>query len=244
MTALEKLLSPEQKRAMALAAGRRRSCRAFTGVVSGEAWAELSYLAGRCTLPDTRLLLLRVQEDLFGGHLGRRIRGCGVVAALTAASAVQGSAIRAGIAGEAFCLQAEAAGYATSWVSEDFRRERLLLRLRLGEELQALIALGYAAPGEEGAPETRKRKSLEKLCGGEPGSWPEEYRRAAALVQAAPSRGNRQPWRLTAAEDRLTVAADKSPLELGIAMLHAELALTSPHQWRTGIHSAWALRTV
>ena len=240
MTALETLYSPEQKEAMRLAAGRRRSCRAFRGELTGGDWAQLSYIAGRCGMPGVRLVLLRVEEDLFGGMLNRRVRGCRAVAALTAAGAVQGSAIHAGIAGESFCLQAEAAGYATCWVDEDFRRERLLLRLRLGEELQALIAVGYAAAEDE--PQTRKRKSLERLCEGDPGQWPEEYRRAAALVQTAPSRGNRQPWRLTAAEDRLTVAADRSPLELGIAMVHAELALTGPHRWRTGIHSAWAAR--
>ena len=70
-------------------------------------------------------------------------------------------------------------------------------------------------------------------------------RRAAQAVQLAPSAMNLQPWTMSLEQGRCVLdVPDRSRLELGIALCHAELALSSPRTWHLGDGrrepSAWA----
>ena len=172
-----------------------------------------------------------------------RITGCGAIAAVVASIALPEGRVNAGILGEAFCLEATAMGLGTCWVSGSYRKKQLTLPLKPDEALLAAIAVGV--PEKKNAAETRRRKSLDRLCKGDTGLWPEEVRQAAQAVQIAPSAMNLQPWTMSLEQNRFAIdVPDRSRLELGIALCHAELALTSPHTWRLGDGrrdpSAWA----
>ena len=245
MTRLEGLFSPDQRNRLLEAIPRRQSCRAYVSPPSQGDWAALSYAAGRYELPGARLIFASVPEGMFSGALlgTGRVTGCGVIAAVAASIALPEGRVHAGILGEAFCLEATAMGLGTCWVSGSYRKKQLTLPLKPDEALLAVIAVGV--PEKKNAAETRRRKSLDRLCRGDTGLWPEEVRRAAQAVQIAPSAMNLQPWTMSLEQDRFAIdVPDRSRLELGIALCHAELALTSPRTWRLGDGrrepSAWA----
>lgn len=231
----ETLYTPAQRTRLAQAIGRRYSCRAFAGAPSVADWASLSYAAQRYALPGARLALLHVEENLFTGTvLGvGRITGCTAIAAVIASADAERSRIHAGILGETFCLEACSMGLATCWVSGTYRKRMLTVDLRPGEAVLAIIAVGV--PSGQQPPIVRRRKPLEKICGGDVSRWPENMRRVAEAVREAPSAMNMQPWQLNLASSRLTIdTADRAQLELGIALCHAELTLDLPHVWQFG----------
>ena len=245
MTRLEGLFSPDQRDRLMEAIPRRQSCRAYASPPSQGDWAALSYAAGRYELPGARLIFASVPEGMFSGALlgTGRVTGCGVIAAVAASIALPEGRVHAGILGEAFCLEATAMGLGTCWVSGSYRKKQLTLPLKPDEALLSVISVGV--PEKKNAAETRRRKSLDRLCRGDTGLWPEEVRRAAQAVQIAPSAMNLQPWTMSLEQNRFAIdVPDRSRLELGIALCHAELALTSPHTWRLGDGrrdpSAWA----
>ena len=183
-------------------------------------------------------------EGLFSGALlgMGRITGCGAIAAVVASIALPEGRVHAGILGEAFCLEATAMGLGTCWVSGSYRKRLLTLPLKPDEALLAVIAVGTP---EKRPADTRRRKSLDRLCKGDTSLWPEEVRRAAQAVQLAPSAMNLQPWTMSLEQGRFVLdVPDRSRLELGIALCHAELALSSPRAWHLGDGrrepSAWA----
>jgi len=232
MIRLEKLLDPAAKKRLLAAIERRVSCRSFAGGPSVAEWAALSYAAGRYSLPGARVVLAMAEESLFSGTLlgMGRITGCRAVAAVVASLGEPHSRLHSGILGEALCLEAVAMGLGCCWVSGSYKKKQLQLSLAPDETLMALIALGV--PAVENTPDTRKRKPLEKLCQGDPALWPEEVRRAAEMVQLAPSAMNMQPWRMALEHDCLRLEApDRSQLDVGIALIHAEAALKTPHAW-------------
>ncbi len=233
MNTPETLFSPNRRKALAESIPKRYSCRSFGDPLSIADWAAISYVMGRYTLPGARLVLLHVAEDLFTGTLLNmgRVSGCTAVAAVVADTAVPNSAMHAGILGEALCLEATDAGFASCWISSTYRKKQLNVALRPGEAVQAIIALGHAA--DRAAPQ-RKRKSVERFCKGDSSLWPEELRRVAEAVRLAPSEQNGQPVTMHMGNYRFSFdAPPQSMLDLGIALCHAELALVSPHRWRT-----------
>lgn len=245
MITLESLFQPAQRGHLAQAIYSRYSCRAYAGLPSAADWAALSYAAQRYQLPGARLMLLHVNENLFTGNmLGiGKITGCTCVAAVIASASHERSRIHVGILGEAFCLEAASLGLGSCWVSSTYRKKNLTVDLAPDEAVLAVIAFG-AVSGQE--PRIiRRRKPLEKLIDGDPVLWPEELRRVADAVREAPSAMNMQPWQLHLSGSRLTIdAADRSQIELGIALCHAELIMTTPHTWQYGASrretAAWA----
>lgn len=232
MTTLERLFPPAQRTRLYGAIPKRYSCRSYAGAPSAADWASLSYAAQRYALPGTRLILQTVAPELFTGiMLGYgKITGCTTAAVLTVSLGDPLGRVHAGILGEAFCLEATALGLGTCWVSGTYRRKRLDLPLKPDEAVLAVIAVGRPAKAE--LPENRRRKSLNRLCKDDPTLWPEEFRLAAAAVQAAPSAMNLQPWDMLLEDGSLSLAVpDRQQLELGIAACHAELALSIPHRW-------------
>lgn len=236
-TTLENLFSPAQKQRLSEAVRLRTSCRSFSVAPTPQEYAALSYAIGRYSLPGARLMLLPADDTLFTATLlgMRKVTGCRMLAAVIVSEKEPRCRIHAGILGEAFVLEATAMGLGTCWVSGSFRRDRLQLPLGNGEALLCVIALG--APAEQlTAPDSRRRKTPDQLCRGPWQEWPEQLIRAATLVQQAPSAMNMQPWALYVNERGSFVldANDRSQLDAGIALCHAELGLTTPHTWRFG----------
>lgn len=225
----------------------RSSCRAYAGAPNAAEYAAMSYALGRYQLPGARLVLFPVQEGFFTGMLlgTKRITGCQLAAAVIITDAPH-SRVNAGILGESFALEATAMALGTCWVTGSFKRKELHLPLLRNEAVLAVIAVGTpAAPLTP--PTSRHRKSPEHFCRGDFRTWPEELQDAAALVQAAPSAMNMQPWALYMGPKGEFVldASDRAHLDAGIALCHAELALETPHTWHFGTDRnqpvAWAV---
>lgn len=246
MISLESLFQPAQRDRLAKAIYTRYSSRAYAGLPSAADWASLSYTAQRYQLPGARLMLLHTDESLFTGNmLGvGKITGCSCVAAVIASSSHERSRIHAGILGEIFCLEASALGLGSCWVSGTYRKKSLSIDLAPDEAVLAIIAFGAVSGYEPRI--VRRRKPLEKLVDGDLALWPDEPRRVAEAVREAPSAMNMQPWQLHLSGNRFTInAADRAQVELGIALCHAELTMTTPHTWQYGASrretAAWAL---
>ena len=234
MIGLERLYTDSGRTRLEKAAEERWSCRSYGRPLSLEDWAALSYAAQRYGLPGARLVLLRVDEALFSGTLlsMNRVSGCTAVAAVVTDSGILRSRIHAGILGESLCLEATAMGMATCWITGSYRRKLLNVPLQLREQVLGIIALGWP---RDPAPQTRRRKALESICTSDPAAWPDSCRRAAELVRVAPSAMNLQPWMLSWESGCFAVdCAERTQLDLGIALCHAELALRMPHTWDYG----------
>lgn len=244
---LERLYPPASRPRLIEAVKLRTSCRTYAGAPDAAQYAALSYALTRYQLPGARLELLPVEEGFFTGTLlgTRRITGCRLMAALIIRDEPL-SRLHAGILGESFVLEATALGLGTCWVSGSFRRRELRVSTAPDEAVLCVIAVGQpAAPLTE--PASRHRKAPEHFCRGNFRDWPQELQQAAALVQAAPSAMNMQPWALwMGAEGEFVLdATDRAQLDAGIALCHAELALETPHVWHFGASRsdpmAWAV---
>lgn len=245
--ALETLYPAHKRPELIEAVKLRASCRTYAGAPDAAEYAALSYALGRYQLPGARLALFQVEEGFFTGMLlgTRRITGCKLAAAVIMTDALH-SRVHAGILGESFVLEATAMGLGTCWVTGSFKRKELHLPIQRNEAVLAVIAVGKPAVPLT-APVSRHRKVPEHFCRGDFRSWPEELQDAAALVQAAPSAMNMQPWALYMGPKGEFVldASDRAHLDAGIALCHAELALETPHTWHFGTDKnqpiAWAV---
>ena len=248
MQATLETLYPAHKRPELIEAVKlRTSCRAYAAAPDAAEYAALSYAISRYQLPGVRLTLFPVEEGFFTGMLlgTKRLTGCRLAAAVIITDEMH-SRVNAGIVGESFVLEATAMGLGTCWVSGSFKRKELRVPVAQNEAVLCVIAVGKpAAPLTQ--PTTRHRKSPEHFCRGNYHDWPEELQDAAALVQAAPSAMNMQPWALYMGPKGEFVldASDRAQLDAGIALCHAELALETPHVWRFGTDRnqpiAWAV---
>jgi nitroreductase len=234
---LSALYTPRQKERLREAVQLRASVRAYSEPPSAEEFAVLAYAAGRFAMPGARLHLMRVDEAFFTGTLlgMRRITGCTMAAALIIRADEPHARLHAGILCESFVLEATAMGLGTCWVSGSYRKKLLALPLSPDEAVLCIIALGRpTAPLQP--PQHRRRKHPDQLCRGDRSLWPAELQLAAELVSLAPSAMNMQPWLMWLNEENDFVldAGDRSLLDAGIALCHAELALETPHVWHFG----------
>ena len=235
MTALDKLFNPAQRKRLSSAIPTRVSCRAYTAQPSTPDWASLAYAAERYRLPGARLALCRVDEVLFTGTLlgMGRITGCTAAAAVIASSSEPLSRLHAGILGEAFALEATALGLGACWVSGAYRKRMLETPLKDNEAVLCIIAVGTPAPGSI-QPAARKRKPVDRIVRNYD-RWSATFRDVAQAVQAAPSAMNMQPWQLALDGKRFILdGSDRSQLDLGIALCHAELTLPPHGPWQFG----------
>lgn len=225
---LSTLIPAARKERLAAAVRLRTSCREYAGAPAAEQTAMLAYHAGRYALPGASLLLLPLPGDVF-----TNITGCRMAAAVLVHEESWQARLHAGAIGEAFVLEATEMGLGTCWVGGSCRREAVARHIPAGSALLCLIAVGSPVQPLV-APATRRRMAPEQLCRGDWRTWPEPFIRAATLVQQAPSGMNQQPWALmvTPQEDFALDASVRTAVDAGIALLHAELALTAPHTWR------------
>ena len=244
--ALENLYPAHDRPRLIDAVKLRTSCRSYAGTPDAADHAALAYAMGRYQLPGARLVLFPVGDSFFTGTLlgMKRITGCRLAAAVIIADSPL-SRIHAGILGESFVLEATSLGLGACWVTGSFRRKELRVSLQADETVLCVIAVGIpAAPLTPLA--SRHRKAPEHFCRGNFRDWPKELTNAAALVQAAPSAMNMQPWALSIGPEGEFVldATDRAQLDAGIALCHAELGLTTPHTWHFGENRnqpvAWA----
>lgn len=232
---LSTLFSPSRRDELAAAIRRRTSCRSFLGAPTQSQQVTLAYLTGRYALPGARLVWLRVDDSCFSDSLAgvSRITGCRLAAAITIQGDTWQNRLHAGIIGEALVLEAAAMGLGSCWATGSLRRSILPLSIPAGEELLCVIALGQPAmPLAE--PALRQRKTPDQLCIGRWRDWPEELIAAVDLVRQAPSTLNLQPWTLRLDEESAFVltAPAHAALDAGIALCHAELSLSTPHDWQ------------
>lgn len=225
---LSTLIPAAQKARLADAVSLRTSCRAYAGAPTTEQAALLAYHTGRLTLPGAFMMMTPLPEDAF-----TNITGCRMAAALLVRDGSWQTCLNAGAIGEAFVLEATALGLGTCWVGGSYRREAVAGHIPAGAALLCLIAVGVPAQPLV-APITRRRMAPEQLCRGDWRNWPESCIQAAALVQQAPSGMNQQPWALlmTPTGEFALDSSVHTAVDAGVALLHAELALTAPHVWR------------
>jgi nitroreductase len=156
-----------------------------------------------------------------------------------------------GYCGEAVILEATRLGLATCWVGGFFSAKRVAKLVKVGhdERVFAVSPVGYApvaASSTEramaGLAGAHKRKSVAELAPTSSDAWPAWAVAAVETARLAPSAVNRQPWRFHFQEGGLVVAQDRSigtpkvakRLDVGIAMLHVELAALAH-----GVDGAW-----
>jgi hypothetical protein len=230
----------------------RASTRTFDG--SPISAADLDRLDATCErlrsqMPGTvRAQLVRsVPAGVFTGVFGSygAVQGAAAFAAFIGRDDAH---VDIGYLGEAVVLEATLAGLATCWIAGAFDAARTakLLDLAEGESVQAVAALGHAAP-RRAVPDylaqkwvrSRSRLPLETIAPGAT-AWPHWARTAAEAARLAPSGKNDQPWRLRL-DGRTLVVARKldrpywtAAMDCGIAMLHTELAalhVGMPGRW-------------
>ena len=187
-------------------------------------------------------------DGLFTGLVGSY---GSVVGATSAALFVgrQGSETDVGYVGEAFILEATRLGLDTCWLAGAFSRKRAasLCELSPGERVPAIAAVGIAEEKQSFSERSTrsfvgasKRLPLEAIApGASPGAWPGWAIAAVQAARKAPSGGNKQPWRFRLEDGALVLSCADHPyptakLDLGIAMLHAELGAE-----HAGVEGTW-----
>lgn len=187
-------------------------------------------------------------EDVFIGFVGSygRVEGAPSVAVFVGP---RSSDLELGYLGEAFVLEATRLGLGTCWLAGSFSRKTAasLVTLAPGERVPAVTPVGIVEPtfssGERSLRtivRASSRKPLETIApNAGPESWPEWALTALEAARLAPSGSNRQPWRFRMDGEQLVLYRTKRPywttqLDLGIAMLHAQLGAQ-----HAGVYGSW-----
>lgn len=207
----------------------RESCRSFASAPSSEQWSGLLASADAFALPGARIALGMCNNALFQPFFGLLMKFDNVqrFAAVFATEGNAESVINAGISGEMLMLDAVKRGLGGVWVAGTYKHKDVGIKLREGEKLCALIALGVPKQ-RPSLPLKRKRKQISDICSTNFTDAPSAFREVARAVQAAPSAMNLQPWQLTyEPEGKLTISIKRASqrLDFGIALCHAVLAM-------------------
>lgn len=230
---------------------RRISRRRFTdGPIPTDIAQQLGeFCAGFRPFSSARAVFVgNAPDGLFTGLIGSY---GSVVGARSAALFVgtQGSEMDVGYVGEAFILEATRLGLDTCWLAGAFSRKRAasLCELSPGERVPAIAAVGIAEEKQSFSERSTRsfvrasnRLSLGEIApGASPGAWPDWAFAAIQAARMAPSGGNKQPWRFRLEDGALVLSCAEHPyptakLDLGIAMLHAELGAE-----HAGVEGSW-----
>lgn len=230
----------------------RISSRRYDGTTPAPALLDrLEATCQRLNAPAVRTRAVLVREappEVFTGLVGSygRIEGAPSLAAFVGP---EDAALEVGYIGEAVILDATAAGIDSVWLAGAFDAGLAgrLADVRNGERVHAIAALGHATKtigvGERlmrAGVRARQRLHLDAIAPGHPG-WPAWAREAAAAARLAPSGANKQPWRLNMDGDALVLTKATrtywtTTIDLGIAMLHAELGAL-----HAGVSGSWVI---
>jgi len=194
---------------------------------------------------DARVALVKQPAvDVFTGVLGSygKVAGAPHVLVFIGNEQADFADQHVGYTGEAIVLEATLLGLATCWVGGFFSPKKVagVVELAPGERVYAVSPLGHARANDSlsertmaGLAGARRRKSVAELAPGiDAGGWPDWAVAAVETARLAPSAVNRQPWRFRFEGGGLIVAKDNAletpkvtkRLDVGIAMLHLELA--------------------
>ena len=236
---------------------RRRARRAYADVPV-DTWA-LETLGGLADqwrpYPDARAVVLaKPAIDVFTGVIGSygKMRAAPHLIVFIADKTTDFPDQHVGYTGEATVLEATRLGLATCWVGGFFdpRKAARLVTLAPNERVAAVSPLGYAF-GADGTGATTiasaigayRRKPVSQIAPSVLSrNWPSWAVAAVETARLAPSTVNRQPWRFRLEGGGLVVSKDNfletsrvsKRLDIGIAMLHIDLAATAH-----GIDGVW-----
>lgn len=245
-TTAESLLAETSAEWLAMVA-RRHSRRSFDGLPADDATlARLGEVCARFRpYPDARAELVAYPEvDVFRGVIASygKVIGAPHLLVFIGDERADYPDQHVGYTGEAIVLEATRLGLDTCWVGGFFSERRVaqVVRLGGGDRVYAVSPVGFAeTPGSAtervlaGFAQAHHRKRTVEIAPGiAHGDWPQWAIAAAETVRRAPSAMNRQPWRCRFEDGAFLLAKDngfETPkvskrLDIGIAMLHAELA--------------------
>lgn len=235
---------------------KRRSRRSFDRMRI--AAGTLQHLGRLCESwrphPNCRAVLVPAPTvDVFTGLIGSygKISGSPHLLVFVGDTGSEFADQHVGYCGEAVILEATRLGLATCWVGGFFSAKRVarLICLERGERAYAVSPLGFAPAASSATERTmagfagaHKRKCVAELAPTLFDEWPQWAVAAVETARLAPSAVNRQPWRFRMDGGGLVVSKDsgfETPkvtkrLDIGIAMLHVELATIS-----CGIGGSW-----
>ena len=236
---------------------RRHSRRAFDGGAAEPEGLEQIEALCRAWRPyaDARTVpIVRPIVDIFTGVVGAygKVTGAPHVLAFIGDERADFTDQHVGYTGEAIVLEAASLGLATCWVGGFFNAKKVcqLVDLSPGERVYAVSPIGYAL-GRASLSErvmaaiagAHHRKQVADIApGAAREEWPAWAVAAVETARLAPSALNRQPWRFRFEDGGLVLAKDSAfetpkvakRLDIGIAMLHAEIAAEAH-----GIHGSW-----
>lgn len=228
------------------AVSRRRSRRTYAAPASAGMLERLGTLCEAWRpYPDARVVLVaRPSVDVFTGVVGSygKVRGAPHVIVFVGDERGGFTDQHVGYTGEAIVLEATVLGLETCWVGGFFSAKKVarIVELGPGERVYAVSPLGHAraqnSAGERtmaGLAGAHRRKQVAEIApDAHRDGWPAWAVAAVETARVAPSAVNRQPWRFRFEGGALVVAKDsmfETPrvakrLDIGIAMLHVELA--------------------
>lgn len=129
---------------------------------------------------------------------------------------------KGGYYGEKIVLKAQALGLNTCWVALTFSKKKAAYKVKKGEKLVCVIAVGYGQT--QGVP--HKNKSVDKLFKID-GSMPSWFRNGVYAAMTAPTAVNQQKFCFTLLPDGNVKAESTggfySKVDLGIVKYHFEL---------------------
>lgn len=137
-----------------------------------------------------------------------------------------------GYQGERIVLKAQGMGLNTCWVAMTYSKIKNAFKIRAGEKLCCVIAVGYGKT--QGV--SHKVKGIEALCKTQ-GDMPQWFRNGMEAAQLAPTAMNQQKFMFTLQGNRVSAKAGVgfyTKLDLGIVKYHFEAgAGDSGWQWET-----------
>ena len=217
----------------------RFSCRSFSGPSDIAQAAALAYAASRVSFKGIHIEITRKNAESLVTPVPffPKFSGVREYAAIYANPDVPLARLLCGIAGEALNLEAVGLGLQGCWMMGNYRRGAVPPSANMAEKLMGVIVLGQPAPDAGKGP--RSRRPLASFCQDDPARWPHWAYAAAEAMRAAPSAGNRQPWKLDFAGRTLRYSGAMDSIDSGIALLHLECAAhMHPRRWRTGAGGA------